>query len=86
MRVFSEAIEQALCDGFHGFRAAADMSWALTLGDGTDLLIAYEALLRMLFTRAQTSSLLGTDGLPPSISFSTNYPEPLKRERTSRAR
>src|SRR6266567_5577429 len=31
-------------------------------------------------TRAQTSSLPGTDGLRPSISFSTNYPEPPKRE------
>src|SRR5258705_11599760 len=31
-------------------------------------------------TRAQTSSLLGTDGLRPSISFSTNYPEPPKKE------
>jgi hypothetical protein len=31
-------------------------------------------------TRAQTSSLLGTDVLPPFISFSTNYPEPPKRE------
>ena len=32
MRVFSEAIEQALTDGFNGLRAAADMSWALTVG------------------------------------------------------
>ena len=30
-------------------------------------------------TRARTSSLLGTDGLPPSISFSTNYLEPPKK-------
>ena len=50
MRVFSEAIEQALSDGFNGFRAAADMSWALTVDNSTELVIAYEALLKMLFS------------------------------------
>src|SRR5690348_13399370 len=30
VEVFSDAIEQALHDGFTGFRAAADMSWALS--------------------------------------------------------
>jgi hypothetical protein len=57
MRVFSEAIEQALNDGFNGFRAAADMSWALTIGNGTDSLIAYEALLRMLFSASPATGL-----------------------------
>ena len=37
MRVFSEAIEEALSDGFNGFRAAADMSWALRIVDGGEL-------------------------------------------------
>ena len=36
MRVFSEAIEQALTDGFKGFRAAAEMSWALEIDDGAE--------------------------------------------------
>lgn len=57
MRVFSEAIEQALNEGFTGFRAAADMSWALTIGDGTEALIAYEALLRMLFSTSRATGL-----------------------------
>jgi chemotaxis family two-component system sensor kinase Cph1 len=57
MRLFSDAIEQALGDGFNGFRAAADMSWALEIGDGTASLIAYEALLRMLFTSAPATGL-----------------------------
>jgi hypothetical protein len=57
MRVFSEAIEQALNEGFNGFRAAADMSWALTIGDGTESLIAYEALLRMLFSTSRATGL-----------------------------
>ena len=49
MQVFNEAIEQALKDGFTGFRAAADMSWALRVKNGARRLIAYEALLRTLF-------------------------------------
>ena len=57
MRVFSEAIEQALSDGFNGFRAAADMSWALTIDNGTESLIVYEALLRMLFTTSPATGL-----------------------------
>ena len=57
LRLFSEAIEQALSDGFNGFRAAANMSWALTVGDGTESLIVYEALLRMLFTSAPATGL-----------------------------
>ena len=57
MRVFSDAIEQALTDGFSGFRAAADMSWALRVGQGSELLIAYEALLRMLFSTSPATGL-----------------------------
>ena len=57
MRVFSEAIERALSDGFTGFRAAADMSWALTIDNGPELLIAYEALLRMLFSTSRATGL-----------------------------
>ena len=47
--VFNDAIEQAVADGFQGFRAAANMSWALELEDGPELAITYEALLRSLF-------------------------------------
>ena len=57
MQLFNEAIEQALSDGFNGFRAAADMSWALAIGDGTESLIAYEALLKMLFASAPATGL-----------------------------
>jgi hypothetical protein len=49
LRVFSEAIEQALTDGFKGFRAAANMSWALEIDNGGATVITYESLLRMLF-------------------------------------
>jgi two-component system, chemotaxis family, sensor kinase Cph1 len=56
MRVFSDAIEQALSDGFNGFRAAAEMSWALNVDDGAETLITYEALLKMLFS---TSPAIG---------------------------
>jgi len=57
MRVFSDAIEQALSDGFSGFRAAANMSWALNLANGTERLIEYEALLRSLFSTARNRAV-----------------------------
>ena len=57
MVIFSNAIEQALTDGFNGFRAAANMSWALNLKDGPERLITYEALLRSLFSTARATGL-----------------------------
>ena len=57
LTVFSDAIEQALTDGYNGFRAAADMSWALDLADGAERLITYEALLRSLFSSARATGL-----------------------------
>ena len=57
MRVFSEAIEEALSDGFNGFRAAADMSWALDVANGAETVITYEALLRMVFSNAPATGL-----------------------------
>jgi hypothetical protein len=57
MRVFSEAIEQALSDGFNGFRAAAEMSWALDVANGAEAVITYEALLRMLFSNSPAMGL-----------------------------
>jgi hypothetical protein len=57
LRVFSEAIEQALSDGFNGFRAAAEMSWALDVANGAETVITYEALLRMLFSNSFATGL-----------------------------
>lgn len=57
MQVFSDAIEQALSDGFSGFRAAADMSWALTPGGPSESLIVYEALLKALFSSSRVAGL-----------------------------
>ena len=57
MRVFSEAIEQALSDGFNGFRAAAEMSWAITIENGAESLITYEALLSRLFSTSPATGL-----------------------------
>jgi two-component system, chemotaxis family, sensor kinase Cph1 len=34
IQIFNDAIEQAYTDGFTGFRAAAEMSWALDCKDG----------------------------------------------------
>jgi two-component system, chemotaxis family, sensor kinase Cph1 len=55
--VFNDAIEDALKDGFNGFRAAADMSWGLRLPNGADLMIAYEAMLRTLFATCRVTGL-----------------------------
>jgi chemotaxis family two-component system sensor kinase Cph1 len=57
MNVFSDEIENALRDGFSGFRAAAEMSWALAVKGGAELLTAYEALLRSLFTTSRATGL-----------------------------
>jgi two-component system, chemotaxis family, sensor kinase Cph1 len=57
MRVFNDAIEKSLADGFTGFRAAAEMSWALEPNGGLDRLITYEALLRTLFANCRVAGL-----------------------------
>ena len=57
VQVFNDAIEQAYSDGFTGFRAAAEMSWALEHEEGTYQLIVYEALLRSLFANCKATGL-----------------------------
>ena len=57
IRVFNDAIEESLSAGFSGFRAAAEMSWALEPNGGVDRLITYEALLRTLFANCQVIGL-----------------------------
>jgi hypothetical protein len=49
IRIFGEATTQSLAHGFRGFRVAADMSWALSIPEGSERLIAYEAGVRSLF-------------------------------------
>lgn len=55
--IFNDAIEQAYTDGFTGFRAAAEMSWALECADGPHLVIVYEALLKTLFDSCRAVGL-----------------------------
>jgi hypothetical protein len=57
MQVFNDAIEESLASGFSGFRAAAEMSWALEPDAGVDNLITYEALLRTLFSNCKVIGL-----------------------------
>ena len=57
MQIFNDAIEQAYTDGFTGFRAAAEMSWALDCADGAHQVIVYEALLKSLFANCQAIGL-----------------------------
>ena len=57
VRVFNDAIEESFAAGFTGFRAAAEMSWALEPDDGLDRLITYEALLRTLFANCRAIGL-----------------------------
>ncbi len=53
LQIFNDAIEQAYTDGFTGFRAAAEMSWALDCLDGPHQVIVYEALLKSLFANCR---------------------------------
>ena len=53
IQIFNDAIEQAYTDGFTGFRAAAEMSWALDCADGSHQVIVYEALLKSLFANCR---------------------------------
>lgn len=57
LRIFNEAIEAAYTEGFTGFRAAAEMSWALNRKDGAEQLIVYEALLRPIFANCRATGL-----------------------------
>lgn len=57
IQVFNDAIAQAGSDGFTGFRAAAEMSWALGRHDTVQQLIVYEALLRSLFANCRAIGL-----------------------------
>jgi chemotaxis family two-component system sensor kinase Cph1 len=57
IQIFNDAIEQAYTDGFAGFRAAAEMSWALECEDGAEQVIVYEALLKSLFANCRAIGL-----------------------------
>jgi hypothetical protein len=57
IQIFNDAIELAYTDGFTGFRAAAEMSWALECEDGPDQIIVYEALLKSLFASCRAIGL-----------------------------
>ena len=57
LRIFNDAIEEAYTDGFTGFRAAAEMSWALDCTDGPHQVIVYEALLKSLFANCRAIGL-----------------------------
>ncbi len=53
IQIFNDAIERAYTDRFTGFRAAAEMSWALECADGPHQVIVYEALLKSLFANCR---------------------------------
>jgi hypothetical protein len=50
IRIFGDAVMRSRAHGFRGFRVAADMSWALSIPDGAERLVAYEADVRSLFS------------------------------------
>ena len=57
IQTFNDAIEDAYSAGFTGFRAAAEMSWALGDAERSRRLIEYEALLRALFSNCRATGL-----------------------------
>ena len=88
MRVFNDAIEQACEDGFNGFRAAADMTWALDREDGPYQLIVYEALLTSLFSNCQATGLCLYDRqrMPLSVINGALSNAPVGHQRDRRRR
>lgn len=57
VRLFSDVVVQAVREGFTGFRAAADMSWAATIEHSDRHVIAYESLLKSLFASQRVTGL-----------------------------
>ena len=57
VHVFDKAIDTAYNEGFTGFRAAAEMSWALSRPDYVYVLVEYEALLKPLFASCRAIGL-----------------------------
>ena len=57
LAVFGAAIEDALNDGFTGFRAAAEMSWLLDVEGGEERIVTYEALLKSLFSNGHATGM-----------------------------
>jgi hypothetical protein len=57
VKTFSELVEAARQDGFTGLRVAAEMSWALTVPDGVQRVITYEASLRPVFETVPATAL-----------------------------
>ena len=57
IQIFNDAIDQADTDGCTGFRAAAEMSWALDCDDGAHQVVVYEALLKSLFANCRAIGL-----------------------------
>jgi len=57
LAIFNDVIDEASRHAFSGFRAAAEMSWALTVPEGLERVIVYEALLKSLFRSARATGL-----------------------------
>lgn len=57
LAVFGAAIEDALNDGFTGFRAAAEMSWVMDAEGGAERIVTYEALLKSLFSNGHATGM-----------------------------
>jgi DcmR-like sensory protein len=68
-----------LRDGLAGFRAVADMTWALSLCEGPYVVIAYDALLRSLFatSRATGLCLYNRTKMPLDVIDGACYAHPL---------
>ncbi len=67
LQIFNDAIEQAYTDGFTGFRAAAEMSWALDCTAGPHQVIVYEALLKSLFANCRAIGFYDRTRMPLEV-------------------
>ena len=57
LKLVSDAIDQAVADGFTGLRACGDMSWLLANAPGSEQVGEYEARLNRVFSGARAEAL-----------------------------
>jgi hypothetical protein len=61
LRLLSEAVEEALNDGFIGLRTCGDMSWLLDQAPGSSQVVEYEALLTQFFQNVRAVGMCQYD-------------------------
>lgn len=61
LHMLSEAVEDALNDGYRGLRTCGDMSWLLDGAPGSEQVVEYEALLNQFFASVRAMGMCQYD-------------------------